>query len=117
MEDSFDVDFGDASADFDGDEISLDIDHDPPEPIEAGAIDIGELVAQYLSLALDPHPRAPGASLDPDIANSDGDDAVAVCGSETIEANQGSEISSLPGQTPLSGRPRGSPCHRRQILL
>lgn len=71
VEDSFDVDFGDAPGDFDGDEISLDIDHDPPEPIEAGAIDAGELVTQYLSLALDPHPRAPGASLDLEIAESD----------------------------------------------
>jgi hypothetical protein len=73
VEDSFEVDFGDAPADFDGDEISLDIDHDPPEPIEAGAIDAGELVTQYLSLALDPHPRAPGASLDPAVADSDAD--------------------------------------------
>ncbi len=71
VEDSFEVDFGNAAADFEGDEISLDIDHDPPEPIEAGAIDAGELVTQYLSLALDPHPRAPGASLDPAVVDSD----------------------------------------------
>lgn len=73
VEDGFTVDFGDAPSDLEGDEISLDIDHDPPEPIEAGAIDIGELVAQYLSLALDPHPRAPGAMLDPDLVESDAD--------------------------------------------
>ena len=36
---------------------------DPPEPIENGRIDIGELVAQHLALALDPYPRAPGARL------------------------------------------------------
>ncbi len=71
VEDGFSVDFGDAPVDFDGGEISLDIDHDPPEPIEAGAIDIGELVTQYLSLALDPHPRAPGASLDRALVESD----------------------------------------------
>jgi uncharacterized metal-binding protein YceD (DUF177 family) len=71
VEDSFSLDFGDAPADFESDEINLDIDHDPPEPIEAGAIDIGELVAQYLSLALDPHPRAPGAALDPALVESD----------------------------------------------
>ncbi|HRQ60725.1 MAG TPA: DUF177 domain-containing protein [Alphaproteobacteria bacterium] len=33
---------------------------DDPEPIVNGHIDLGELVTQYLSLALDPYPRAPG---------------------------------------------------------
>ena len=36
-----------------------------PEPIVGGAIDIGEAVAQQLAVALDPYPRAPGATLDP----------------------------------------------------
>lgn len=35
------------------------------EPLEGDTIDIGEAVAQQLSLALDPYPRAPGAALDP----------------------------------------------------
>jgi uncharacterized metal-binding protein YceD (DUF177 family) len=35
------------------------------EPLENETIDIGEAVAQQLSLALDPYPRAPGASVDP----------------------------------------------------
>ncbi|MEC9267800.1 MAG: DUF177 domain-containing protein [Pseudomonadota bacterium] len=39
-------------------------DADPPEPIEAGVIDLGELAAQQLILALDPYPRAEGAQLD-----------------------------------------------------
>jgi hypothetical protein len=34
------------------------------EPFEGDAIDIGEAVAQQLALALDPYPRAPGASLE-----------------------------------------------------
>jgi len=34
------------------------------EPMRGGRIDLGELVAQSLSLALDPHPRAPGAETD-----------------------------------------------------
>ena len=34
-----------------------------PEPFDGHAIDAGELVAQHLSLALDPYPRAPGATL------------------------------------------------------
>ena len=37
-------------------------DWDDPEPIEGSTIDVGELVAQHLSLALDPYPRAPGVS-------------------------------------------------------
>jgi uncharacterized metal-binding protein YceD (DUF177 family) len=48
------------------DGIDLDMDAEPPEPVEDGAIDIGELAAQYLSLALDPYPRSPGATLPPD---------------------------------------------------
>ena len=34
-----------------------------PEPIEGGAIDVGEAVAQLLGVALDPYPRAPGAAV------------------------------------------------------
>lgn len=37
---------------------------DPPEPVENGSIDIGEAAAEHLALALDPFPRAPGASFD-----------------------------------------------------
>lgn len=37
---------------------------DDVEPLEGSAIDLGELLAQHLSLALDPHPRKPGAALD-----------------------------------------------------
>jgi hypothetical protein len=39
-------------------------DDDDPEPIEGDSIDIGEAVAQQLSLALDPYPRI-GDSDDP----------------------------------------------------
>jgi len=41
-------------------DIMLDGDSETVEPIEGGMIDIGEAVAQQLSLALDPFPRAPG---------------------------------------------------------
>ncbi len=34
-----------------------------PEPLNDNAIDIGELVAQHLSLALDAYPRVPGAKV------------------------------------------------------
>ena len=36
---------------------------DEPEPIEGGAIDLGETVAQHLALSLDPYPRKQGASV------------------------------------------------------
>ncbi|WP_366656350.1 DUF177 domain-containing protein [Fodinicurvata sp. EGI_FJ10296] len=47
-------------------DIHVDIvDIDPlsdedPEPLDGNILDIGEIVAQHLSLALDPHPRKPG---------------------------------------------------------
>lgn len=48
------------------------------EVLEGGSIDIGELAVQYLSLALDPYPRAPGEALPPeegDHADGQDDDA------------------------------------------
>jgi len=45
--------------------LVLDSDEESVEPLADGRIDIGEAVAQQLSLALDPYPRVPGASLDP----------------------------------------------------
>jgi uncharacterized metal-binding protein YceD (DUF177 family) len=70
VEESLSADFGDSPARI-GAEVDVDLDYDPPEPIEGGVIDLGELVAQYLSLALDPHPRAPGAFLDADFNDPD----------------------------------------------
>jgi uncharacterized metal-binding protein YceD (DUF177 family) len=52
-------------------EIVLDGDAEPVEPLDDGVIDIGEAVAQQLSLALDPFPRAPGASLEEEADLSD----------------------------------------------
>lgn len=46
---------------FDPDEeVDLAVLEGMPEPIENGRIDLGEVVAQNLSLSLDPYPRAPG---------------------------------------------------------
>ncbi len=45
-------------------ELDLDPETDEVEEIEGGAIDIGEAVAQALSLALDPYPRKPGVSVE-----------------------------------------------------
>ena len=63
IEDGFSADFTQAAVEPVQD-LNLDADYDAPEPIEGGAIDIGELAAQFLSLALDPHPRSPGAELE-----------------------------------------------------
>jgi len=35
-----------------------------PEPLEGDSIDLGEIVAQSLSVSIDPYPRAPGAMLE-----------------------------------------------------
>lgn len=42
-------------------EVALEAE-DPPEPIEDGRIDLGRLTEEFLTLALDPHPRKPGAA-------------------------------------------------------
>lgn len=42
-------------------EVVIDVDQeDPVEELTDGRIDLGELVAQQLAVALDPYPRAPG---------------------------------------------------------
>lgn len=42
-------------------EIVIDAEsEEPPEPFEAGHIDVGEMIAEHLALALDPYPRKPG---------------------------------------------------------
>lgn len=59
------------------DDIELDmisVEEDQPEPLVNGRIDIGELAAQHLSLALDPYPRAPGVEYDPVAEHEEGAD-------------------------------------------
>jgi uncharacterized metal-binding protein YceD (DUF177 family) len=43
-------------------EIAVDL--DTPEPLDGDNLDLGELVVQCLALEIDPHPRAPDATLD-----------------------------------------------------
>ena len=47
-----------------GKSVMVDLETDVAESFDGDAIDIGEAVAQQLALALDPYPRAPGASLE-----------------------------------------------------
>ena len=49
---------------------------DEIEAAPDGTVDLGEAVAEQLSLALDPYPRAPGAVL-PELGEGDGDGAAA----------------------------------------
>ena len=44
---------------------TLPVEMEDPEVIEAAGIDLGELVAQQLSLALDPYPHLPDAEMPP----------------------------------------------------
>jgi len=62
VEETFTLLFGPGE---DAREIVLDGEAETVEPLEGDRIDLGEIVAQQLSLALDPFPRAAGASLDP----------------------------------------------------
>ena len=60
-------------ADVDG-EIFLDpFGDDPLEPLADGMIDVGELVAQHLSLALNPYPHASGMEGKVDLAHPEYD--------------------------------------------
>lgn len=42
-------------------EVEVDPEAEMPEPLPAGGLDLGELLAEELSLALDPYPRSPQA--------------------------------------------------------
>ncbi|HWE74216.1 MAG TPA: DUF177 domain-containing protein [Stellaceae bacterium] len=68
IEESFTLTYGPAEEET---EIVLDGEAEPIEPLDDGMIDMGEAVAQQLSLSLDPFPRAPGASLEEEADLSD----------------------------------------------
>jgi uncharacterized metal-binding protein YceD (DUF177 family) len=42
-------------------ELDLDVDEEDVEVAAAGIVDLGDICVQYLTVALDPYPRAPGA--------------------------------------------------------
>ncbi|MFO1103748.1 MAG: DUF177 domain-containing protein [Methylocystis sp.] len=39
----------------------ITMDEDPPDPLIGGGVDLGAVVSEFLTLALDPYPRKPGA--------------------------------------------------------
>jgi uncharacterized metal-binding protein YceD (DUF177 family) len=45
-------------------EVVIEMDDDVPDPVENGQIDMGDAAAEHLALAMNPFPRAPGASYD-----------------------------------------------------
>jgi uncharacterized metal-binding protein YceD (DUF177 family) len=47
---------------------------DPPEPIVNGAIDLGQLAAEFLVLGIDPYPRKPGVAFQAPDAPADPDE-------------------------------------------
>jgi uncharacterized metal-binding protein YceD (DUF177 family) len=47
---------------------------DPPEPIVNGAIDLGQLAAEFLVLGIDPYPRKPEAAFVPPQVSEDPDE-------------------------------------------
>lgn len=60
----FDTSFTEEGEVFEDDiDFEFELEEDLHEVLNNGMIDMGELVAQYLSLELDPYPRAPGVSL------------------------------------------------------
>jgi uncharacterized metal-binding protein YceD (DUF177 family) len=63
---AFSVSFGvapEASGADEGGEVVVSVEgEDPPEAIVEGRIDLGEVVAQQLAVAIDPYPRSPAAA-------------------------------------------------------
>jgi len=58
--------------DDDGSEMVFGIDdEDPPLPLRGGSIELGELLAQYLAVSIDPYPRAGAPALHPAIESED----------------------------------------------
>ncbi len=48
-------------------ELQILDEHEDPEPVQDGHIDLGELATQYLSLGIDPYPQAEGVALAADV--------------------------------------------------
>ena len=60
IDEPVEVEYAPASAEGPEEMVHLD-QPDPPEPLEGDTLELGELVAQHLSVALDPYPRKEGA--------------------------------------------------------
>ncbi|GER00712.1 DNA-binding protein [Iodidimonas gelatinilytica] len=65
IEDRFAIRFLDAPLPMEADEMVVDVDEEDVDILTQGAVDVAEILAQTVSLALDPFPRAPGVDLPP----------------------------------------------------
>jgi len=61
VEEDVEVDFAPPAAVV-SEAVGANPDHEPPDEITDGYIDLGALVAEFLALGLDPYPRKPGVS-------------------------------------------------------
>jgi uncharacterized metal-binding protein YceD (DUF177 family) len=84
VDDRFTVIYGEVAEDT-LDVLLVDGEEELIEPLAGDVLDIGEAVAQQLSLVLDPYPRSPGAALPAEVAAS-GDEAEADGGAGTEDA-------------------------------
>lgn len=58
---TFELQFSESSPYKESDDDDVDFQEEqPPEPIENGIIDLGEIVSQFLSMEIDPYPRTAG---------------------------------------------------------
>lgn len=78
---------GEEDGDIDINALAED-EEDLPEPILNHRIDVGELTAQHLSLALDPYPRAPNADFEAFREHDDPDDGVDVLNAEESDESE-----------------------------
>lgn len=53
-----DTEIDDPFDEHEDEQTMMPAEHDDPEPVLNGSVEVGELVAQYLSLALDPYPKS-----------------------------------------------------------
>jgi len=63
LAETFEAVFRAASGDEMPVELAPDLDENPPEPLGPEGLDLGELVAQQLAVALDPYPRSGDAQI------------------------------------------------------
>jgi hypothetical protein len=52
--------------------LTVGLEDDPPDPLVGGGIDLGAIVSEFLTLALDPYPRKPGAQFTEPNPDDDG---------------------------------------------
>lgn len=78
-----------------------DMAEDVPEPVDNGIIDLGELVTQNLSLAMDPFPRKDGVEIPAEWRGTDPDDPDAALAEDVPAPN--------PASAPEPGEKRPSP--------